>query len=110
MPFIIINGSNLYQKYSVRDADYTLDGSLSDDIACSLQHLIYWLATLNEPASSGSAEPADTTQTSGDGDVFGSGHGILPPEPEVLPVSITSTMCKQAGEDDSTTIVFPVNC
>lgn len=102
--------------YSVLNEDYTLGGLVSDVNACSLQHLIYWLATMNESTSSGSRglgnlfEPSGSGGVTnvGSGDVFGSGSGEL--SSDILGVSITSTVCKPSAEDDTTSVVFPISC
>ena len=80
-----------------------VDGSLDEDNACSLQHLLYWLATLNEPPSSGSAE-----QGLEDESLFGSGSAIL--EKDTLPISINSTVCRDSNPDGSTIVAVPVEC
>lgn len=107
--------------YSILNEDYTFGELLSDDNACSLQHLIYWLATMNESTSSGSRELGNLFEQSGSGgvtnvgsgyvgsgDAFGSGSGEL--GSDVLGVSITSTVCKPSAEDDTTSVVFPISC
>ena len=85
----------------VHDENYVLDGSLSPENACSLQHLLYWLS--NQPGVSGSGT---TGSASGNRDIlFGSsGTGAI-----LLPVSVTDVICRQTETGD-TYIVFPVPC
>ena len=98
----------------VREENYALDGFLCEENACSLQHLLYWLATLNSPtySGSGSGSSAESFLLSTSEDIaFGLGSSSGGQSTDHLPVSITSTLCKQRfGDSDSTSIVFPVNC
>lgn len=102
---------------SVLKEDFSLGGLLNDDNSCSLQHLIYWLGTINESISSGSPglTPNEFERSGsggisdmGSGDIFGSGSGEL--SPDILGVSITSTVCKPSAKDDTTSVVFPISC
>lgn len=68
-----------------------------------MQHLLYWLATLNEPLSSGSAEHGLEAES-----VFGSGSALL--ERDILPISINSTVCRESNSDGSTIVAVPVEC
>ena len=87
---------------------------MCEENACTLQHLLYWLATLNSPAfsASGSGSSAESFLSSASEDItFGLGLGSGRQSTDHLPVSITNTQCKQSFSDSgSTSVVFPVNC
>ena len=100
------------------DEDYGVSGLLCEENACSLNHLLYWLATLNDPDTSGSGDGnigSGSSLFGGSGDDSGDGNGdLLTPEggglsDEPLPVSVTNTLCKASGPY-SADIVFPVSC
>ena len=97
----------------VREENYALDGFLCEKNACSLQHLLYWLATLNSRtySGSGSGSSAESFPLSTSEDIAFGSSGSGEQSTDHLPVSITNTLCKERFSDSgSTSIVFPVNC
>ena len=92
-----------------------MNGLLCDDNACSLQHLLYWLATLNDNTSaSGDIGSGGSAIHSGSGDDIG--NDLLFPDSsgmsttDTLPVRLTNTLCKASSVAADAEIVFPVTC
>jgi hypothetical protein len=90
----------------IRDQNYAVDGNLSNDNACSLQHLLYWLATQPGIIGSGHSSGSATGVSGGIGEeaVGASGRGG-----RVIPASVSDVICRQTDTGD-TNIVFPVPC
>ena len=84
---------------------------MCEENACSLQHLLYWLATVNSYASSGSGNSERFLSSTSEDITYGLDSGSGGQSTDPLPVSITNTLCKQRfGDSGSTSIVFPINC
>ena len=99
--------------FSINDKNYALDGALGGENACSLKHLVYWLANSHDSSSdSGSGSEDSVVRGSGSE----SGEDLLGPSSSglgadsSLPVRASEVLCRQQAGSTTTDIVFPVTC